>query len=104
MIRVSADYPAEGGATFDHEYYEGTHRELVTGLLARWLRRSEIDRGVGGGGGSPAPFLACGYLYFDTLEDFQAAFEAHGEEILGDVPNFTTVQPVLQISEVSVPA
>lgn len=104
MIRVSAHYPAAEGATFDHDYYASTHLDLVKDRWAQWLRRGEIDRGVAGAGGAPAPYLACGYLYFDSMEDFQAAMEAHGEEILGDIANFTTAEPVLQISEMTVSA
>lgn len=102
MIRVSALYPNGNDARFDHDYYHETHRELVNARWSRWLRGIEMDRGVAGAGGTAAPFIGGGHLYFDSLEDFQAAFDAHGEEILGDIPNFTNTQPVLQISSIEV--
>ena len=41
-----------------------------------------------------------GHLYFDSLAEFQAAFAPVATTLLGDIPNYTNVQPVIQISEV----
>ena len=38
--------------------------------------------------------------YFNSLADFQQAMEAHGKEIMGDIPNYTNIQPQVQISEI----
>ena len=38
----------------------------------------------------------------DSTEAFQASFGPHTQEILGDIPNYTDLTPVLQISEVVV--
>ena len=38
---------------------------------------------------------------FESLDAFQAAVGAHGEEIFGDVPNFTNITPVVQISDIA---
>jgi hypothetical protein len=35
---------------------------------------------------------------FDKLEDFQQGMAAQGAWIVGDVPNYTNVQPQIQIS------
>ncbi len=50
--------------------------------------------------GTPAPFVAMGHLHFDSLEALQAAFEQHAAEIMADIPNYTEIAPVMQISEV----
>jgi uncharacterized protein (TIGR02118 family) len=34
------------------------------------------------------------------VEAFQSAFGPHAEEIMADIPNYTDIQPTLQISEV----
>jgi uncharacterized protein (TIGR02118 family) len=47
-----------------------------------------------------APHAAIGHLLFDSVEDFQGAFGPHTDEIMGNVPNYTRIQPVIQISEV----
>ncbi|MET0506685.1 MAG: EthD family reductase, partial [Burkholderiaceae bacterium] len=36
------------------------------------------------------------------VEAFQSAFGPHAGEILGDIPNYTDLQPVIQLSEVVV--
>ncbi len=100
MIRVSALYPNGDDTTFDHDYYQGPHLKLLSAKWGSWLRRVELGRGLAGGGGSAAPYIACGHLYFDSVDDFQAAFAAHGDAVLGDIPNFTNAQPVIQISEI----
>ncbi len=41
-----------------------------------------------------------GHLYFDSVEEFQTAFTPHAAEIMADIPNYTNIQPVIQISEV----
>ena len=43
--------------------------------------------------------MCIGQLFFENLDDFQAAFAAHGEELLADIPNYTNVEPVVQIDE-----
>ena len=42
------------------------------------------------------------HLYCESPATFQAAFGPHAAEILADIPNYTDLQPVLQISEVVV--
>jgi uncharacterized protein (TIGR02118 family) len=42
------------------------------------------------------------HLYCDSVESFQQAFGPKAGQILGDVPNYTDLQPTLQISEVVV--
>ena len=51
--------------------------------------------------GSKAPYIAIGYMTFDSVAAFQGAFTPHVTEILGDIPNYTNVQPVIQISEIT---
>jgi uncharacterized protein (TIGR02118 family) len=41
-----------------------------------------------------------GHLYFDSVESFQKSFAPHAERIMGDLPNYTDSQPLIQISEV----
>jgi uncharacterized protein (TIGR02118 family) len=40
------------------------------------------------------------HFSFDSLESFMAAFSAHAATLQGDVPNYTDVQPVIQVNEV----
>jgi len=96
-------YPNEAGKTFDMEYYSNTHMPMAAGLLGESLKAMAIDKGLGGGAPeSQAPHVAVGYFYFDTMSDFQNAMGPNRAQIKADVPNYTNIQPVIQISEVVV--
>ena len=41
-----------------------------------------------------------GYFYFETMSSFQNAMGPNREKLRADVPNYTNIQPVIQISEV----
>jgi uncharacterized protein (TIGR02118 family) len=101
MIKVTVSYPAGAGSTFNHDYYRGTHLPLVRSRVGSAIRRAEIDRATASGDpqGSAPTWMASGHLYFDSVESFQAAFGPHAAEILGDIPNFTNVEPYIVISE-----
>jgi uncharacterized protein (TIGR02118 family) len=43
-----------------------------------------------------------GHLYFDSVADFQAAFGPHAAAIKADIPNYTDIQPTIQINEVKI--
>ena len=41
-------------------------------------------------------------IFCDSVETFEAGFGPHAEEILADIPNYTDLSPVIQISDVDV--
>jgi len=101
MIKVTILYPNGEGKTFNMDYYAKKHMPMVASLLGDSLRFTAIDKGLAGGApDAPMPYLAIGYLYFDKLSAFQNSFGPHAETIRGDIPNYTNIQPIIQISEV----
>lgn len=102
MIRVSFLYPNEPGRKFDHEYFARKHMPLVQARMGSLgLIRFEVDRGIGGGTpDNKAPFVSACHLYFPSVDEFRKAVGAHGAELMGDVPNYTDIQPQMQISEI----
>ncbi|MCE7990493.1 MAG: EthD family reductase [Roseivirga sp.] len=101
MIKVTLLYPNGEGNTFDMDYYAEKHMPMVADLLGKALKSFSIDKGIAGRTPEePVPYMAIGYLYFDKLSDYQDAFGPVAQKIIGDIPNYTNVQPVLQISEV----
>jgi uncharacterized protein (TIGR02118 family) len=102
MIRVSVMYAGKDGGTFNFDYYSKKHMALVGQRLASFgLLRTEVDKGLGGGApGQAAPYVCTGHLYWNSLDDFQKGMKAHGQELMGDVPNFTNLTPQMQISEI----
>ena len=101
MTKVSVMYPNGEGKHFDLNYYMEKHIPLVQELLGDSLKGASVENGLGSAEpGSAAPFSAVGTMYFDSVEDFGSAFGPNAEQILGDLPNFTNSEPVIQISEV----
>ncbi|WKN45661.1 EthD family reductase [Tunicatimonas pelagia] len=101
MIRVVIMYPNEDGKTFDMDYYSKKHMPMVASLFGDPLKRYAIDKGMSGRTlDEPTPYLAVGYFYFDKLSDYENAFGSNAEKILSDIPNYTDIQPIVQISEV----
>ena len=49
---------------------------------------------------APVPYLAIGYFYFENMEAMKAAMGPNGDQLRADIPNYTNIQPVLQVSEV----
>lgn len=102
-IKVSVLYPNGEGKTFDMDYYCNKHIPMAAGLLGDAVLSATVEHGLGGAEpDSPAPFLAMGNLYFASLESFQNSFGPHAAQIMGDVPNYTNIEPVIQISEVKI--
>jgi len=103
MVCISVLYPNASGKKFDHDYYAQKHMPLVMNRCkGSGLIRYEIDTGLAGGTpGSAAPFACVGRLYFRAVEEFQEAMGTHGPEIMGDIPNYTDIQPQIQISRLA---
>jgi uncharacterized protein (TIGR02118 family) len=101
VIKVSVMYPYRPGAKFDMDYYCDSHMPLVQRVLRPAIKGLAVDKGLAGGAlGSTPAYVAVGHLLFDSVEEFQAAFAANGNTILADIPTYTDIEPVLQISEV----
>ena len=103
MIKISFSYPYTENARFDHDYYQQTHMKLVSDRLSPMgLIQYGIETGLSGGAPGTNPiYTATGYIIFNTQQEFQAVMEAHGEEILKDIPNFTDINPVVNVSNIS---
>ncbi len=103
MIKVSVLYPNTEGASFDMSYYCDTHIPMVRQKLGEACKGIAVEEGLGGGEpGSQATYVAMGHLYFETLEAFQTSFGPHADAIMGDIPNYTQIEPTVQISEVRI--
>jgi uncharacterized protein (TIGR02118 family) len=94
-------YPNQEGVKFDLDYYRTKHMELVKRLLKPFgLIKTEVDRGISGGGQEPAPYVCVGHLYFETRDGYDRGVAEKSSMIRGDIPNFTKVTPIRQISEI----
>ena len=101
MIKVSVLYPQKSGAAFDMNYYLTKHIPMVKQKLGAACKGVLVEQGVAGGGpGTPPAFVAMAHLSFDSADAFEKAFAPHAQEIMSDIPNYTKIEPVLQISDV----
>jgi uncharacterized protein (TIGR02118 family) len=103
MIKVSVFYRTQDGSKFNMDYYCRSHIPMVQQKLGAACKGVAVEHGLSAAApGSRPAFVAMGHLYFDTAEAFQAAFGPHAQEIMADIPNYTDIQPTIQISEVKV--
>ena len=103
MIKVSVMYPNTPGARFNHDYYRDKHMPLVKAKMGDSCKYYTIDKGLAGGApGTAATYVGMCHIFCDSVEAFQGGFGPHAKEIMGDIPNYTDLSPVIQISEVVV--
>jgi len=103
MIKLSALYPKTETSYFDIDYYCNVHTPMVGNYLGEAMKHSAVEYGISAfDKGSESPFMAMGHIYFDSVDAMHAAFEPYMEEIMGDIKNYTNVQPYFQISEVKI--
>jgi uncharacterized protein (TIGR02118 family) len=101
MIRVIVSYPNQAWARFDLDYYLNKHIPMVAAKVGRSMTSWAVDQGVGGGApGAPAEFMMQALLQFVSLEAFQSAMASFGADIMADIPNYTDIQPHIQVSKI----
>ena len=100
MVVVTVLYPKTATSHFDYEYYVTKHMPMVQ---ARWagmgMTHAELLRGTATLEREPPAFALMAKLVFASQAALQAALSEHGAEIIGDIPNYTDVQPVIQANE-----
>ena len=103
MINVSIFYPNTEGHRFDLDYYLHQHMPMTIEKLSPALKRVSVEHGLGGAvPGAAAECIAICHLYFDSVEAFQTAFALHAAALQGDIPNYTDIRPIIQISDVKI--
>jgi len=103
MIKLSILYPNNG--RFDMDYYLNIHMPRSIELLSkgRGYRGVSVERGLSGAApNSPPTHVAMCHYLFDTADDFMEAFLPHAAELQGDMPNYTDIEPIIQVSEVAI--
>lgn len=105
MFNISSIYPQKEGYHFDFDYYLNQHMPLSTTYLsgAKGFRGVSVERGIElTAFNIESPYVAMCHYYFDSVEDFMAAFMPHAEELQADIANYTNIQPILQINQVEI--
>jgi len=105
MFNISSIYPKKEGYRFDFDYYLNKHMPMSIDWLsgAKEFKGVSVERGVDiDEPRIESSYVAMCHYYFDSLEDFMAAFMPHAQELQGDIANYTNIQPIIQINEVKI--
>jgi len=101
MIKMSVLYPYSESVEFDMDYYVNKHVAMVKEKVGDALVNVTVERGLGGPGPDMPPvYTTICQLYFNSMEDLATCCAPYSPEFDADVPNFSNVTPIIQISEV----
>ena len=95
MLSVQILYPKSDDTTFDMDYYCQTHMPMLADALG------DACHGWGASTVKTGKWEAMGWAMVESQEAFDAAMASAGAAIMGDVPNYTNVQPELVIGDVA---
>jgi uncharacterized protein (TIGR02118 family) len=102
MIKVSIFYPNRPEAKFDFDYYLNKHMPMSLELLGSAIKSVSIERGVEGREAKSSPvYVALCHFVCESREAFEAAFLPNAAVLTGDMPNYTDIEPVIQLSEIA---
>jgi uncharacterized protein (TIGR02118 family) len=103
MIRVAVIYPNKQEQKFDSSYFINNHMPLVVEKYTPFgLVKTEVDIAKVKEGSQAAPYIAIGYMMFESTKSFMQAYKTVGHEIMPDITNFTDIEPKIQISEYNI--
>jgi len=102
MIKVSVFYRNQSGSRFDADYYLSVHMPMAAKLLGRAVKSVTAEIGVSGEApGTQPAFAAIAAFTCDSADDFLRAFMPVADRLQGDIPNYTDIEPVIQISNLT---
>jgi uncharacterized protein (TIGR02118 family) len=98
MVTLSIAYPYAADARFDADYFTGTHIPLCRDVWGDAVTGVTVHLAVAGLTGDPA-FAAIAQVEFASMEAFQQAIGLpRNAEVQDDVPNYSSVAPLVQLS------
>ena len=103
MFKISVFYPNKPGARFDFDYYINTHIPLAIKLLSvhPGFKGVSVERGVSGRTpDAPPTYVVMCHFLFDSVDSYMAVFVPNAPILRDDLPNYTDIETILQISEV----
>ena len=101
MIRLTVLYPKTADSHFDLAYYLDKHIPLVKERLTPLgLVHVDMQEGLTTDANALPPYAMITGLAFNSTDELGKAMDTHGAELLGDIPNFTDVQPATQVCRV----
>ena len=82
-------------------YYLGTHIPMAKRLMGSAMKGCVVERGVNAGPPDTKPsYIVIARMEFESVDAFYKAFVPHMDTLRNDIPKYTDIEPVIQISEV----
>ena len=101
MINFTVLYPNNPNTKFDVDYYVNIHMPRLILEFGTILKEVNYELGIAGGEpNSPPAFFCIAHLTFESMESLRN-FREDAADIIADIPNFTDVMPIIQISKVA---
>jgi uncharacterized protein (TIGR02118 family) len=100
MITYTVYYPYKKDSFFDMDYYCNKHIPIARNYFGVACKGIMVLKGNSENGKQPRYACMC-HLFFNTKKDFFEASEKSNAELIEDIKNFTDIEPVAEISEVS---
>ena len=97
MKYVTVTYPSKHDAKFDFDYYMPKHIPMVSRLLGTSI---EVSKGSSTPTGAPPTNICVARIRISSVEEFSSGMTQYGVQIMGDIPNYTNIEPYIQIDEV----
>ncbi len=97
MHCVTIVYPNKDGATFNFDYYLSHHMPMVAKLLGSDL---EVRKGMASPTGDRAPYVCICSVRINSVDEYVATMTKDGAALIADIPNYTNIEPVVQVDEV----
>jgi uncharacterized protein (TIGR02118 family) len=102
MIKVSVLYPNRPGSRFDVDYYLKVHMPMAAKLLAPALTACSAEIGIcGETPGSVPTYKAVAQFTCESVEAFLAALMPVADQLQGDIPKYTDIEPIIQIGQIN---
>jgi len=99
-VTLQVIYHKNDGATFDMDYYTGTHLPLAGAHFGQYVTGLTASSGLNGGApDAPSPNHVIATLTFESMDKLGAAMEGAGH-VLEDIPNFYSAAPQIMVGEV----
>lgn len=99
MYCVTVLYPNQPDAHFDFDYYRDRHIPMMLRLLGDNVQRLELRRGLQSVDGGTAPYLCLLNTHIRSVEAFTQVMTEQADRVLGDIPNYTNLQPLIQVDQ-----
>ena len=82
MINIASIYEKMDDYHFDFDYYLNIHMPMSIEILsnAEGFKGVKVERGIDISNTIDSTYVAMCHYYFDTLENFMAAFIPHAEK------------------------